>query len=198
MHEHGSLPRARQDGLLEETVGEELLLYDQNSHTAHCLSPIAACVWRHCDGERDLAELAVVAGVSEDLVADALHELRDKDLLAAEAELMQSTVAGVSRRDVIIRGARYGAAASAVPLIVSAIAATPAMASSGEEEVIVDEGENLQCKKQTNVPNCCKCYTACVEGKVVGYPTKFQCETFWCNDHGGLESFTESARCVSG
>jgi hypothetical protein len=41
MHEYGSLPRARRDGLLEETVGEELLLYDQESHTAHCLSPNA-------------------------------------------------------------------------------------------------------------------------------------------------------------
>ena len=54
MREHGSLPRARKEGLLEEAVGEELLLYDQDSHTAHCLSPIAACVWRHCDGERDV------------------------------------------------------------------------------------------------------------------------------------------------
>jgi hypothetical protein len=39
MHEYGSLPRARQDGLLEEAVGEELLLYDRNSHTAHLLEP---------------------------------------------------------------------------------------------------------------------------------------------------------------
>jgi hypothetical protein len=85
MHEHGSLPRARQDGLLEEAVGEELLLYDQESHTAHCLSPVAACVWRHCNGERDLAELAQLAGTSENLVADALRELREKDLLDAGA-----------------------------------------------------------------------------------------------------------------
>jgi hypothetical protein len=132
MHEHGSLPRARQDGLLVETAGEELLLYDQNTHTAHCLSPIAACLWRHCDGERDVAELAELTGVSEDLVADALHELREKDLLAAEPELMQSTIPGVSRREAIVRVARYGAAAAAGSMIVSATAATPAMASSGE------------------------------------------------------------------
>lgn len=132
MHEHGSLPRARQDGLLEEEVGEELLLYDQDSHAAHCLSPIAAYVWRHCDGERDVAELARLAGVSEGLVAGALHELREKDLLAAEPALMQSTVPGVSRREAIGRVARYGAAATAGSMIVSATAATPAMASSGE------------------------------------------------------------------
>ena len=133
MYEHGSQPRARQDGLLEETVGEELLLYDQNSHTAHCLSPVAACVWWHCDGGREIAELARLAGASENLVADALHELREKDLLEAEPELMQSAIPGESRREAIVRVVRYSAAATAGSMIVSATAATPAMASSGEE-----------------------------------------------------------------
>lgn len=138
MHEHGSLPRARKEGLLQDSVGEELLLYDQDSHTAHCLSPIAACVWRHCDGERDVTELAELAGASESLVADALQELREKELL--DAELPQSDVPGVSRREAIIRVARVGGAAAGASMIVSATAATPAMASSGE---------NLM---------CCQCY----------------------------------------
>jgi hypothetical protein len=67
------------------------------------------------------------------LVAGALHELREKDLLVAEPEFVQSTVSGVSRREAIVRAARYGAAAAAGSMIVSATAATPAMASSGEE-----------------------------------------------------------------
>ena len=132
MREHGSLPRARQDGLLEETVGEEPLLYDQNSHTAHCLRPIAACVWRHCDGDYDLAELAELAGVSENLVADALYELHEKDLLDAEPQPTQSTIPGESRREAIGRVVRYGAAAVTGSMIVSATAATPAMAGSTE------------------------------------------------------------------
>ncbi len=143
MHEYGSLPRAREDDLIEETVGEELLVYDRDSHTAHCLRPIAACVWRHCDGEHDLAGLAVVAGASEDLVAAALHELREKKLLEAEPQLTQSTISGESRREAIGRVARYGTAAAAAPLVVSAIVATPAMASSGEE-----------------VATCCQCFNA--------------------------------------
>lgn len=132
MHEDESLPRARRDGLLVETVGEELLIYDESSHTAHCLSLIAACVWRHCNGERDVTELAELAEVSESLVANALHELREKDLLDAEPQLTQSTDSGVSRREAIGQAARYGVAAVAGSLIVSATAATPAMASSGE------------------------------------------------------------------
>jgi hypothetical protein len=135
MHEYGSLPRAREDGLLEETIGEELLLYDLESHTAHCLTQIAACVWRRCDGEHDVTQLAQLAGADESLVAEALHELRERELVDAEPELMssESVVSGVSRREAIVRVARYGAAAAAGSMIVSATAATPAMASSGEE-----------------------------------------------------------------
>jgi hypothetical protein len=177
MHEHGSLPRARRDGLLEETVGEELLLYDRDSHTAHCLSPIAACIWRHCDGEQDITELAELAGVSESLVADALHELREKDLLVAEPELMQSTIPGVSRREAIGRVARYGVAAAAGSMIVSATAATPAMASSGETLM------------------CCQCYNeknekcACENG----YATDFN-----CNKHCAGVAGCESGNLASG
>jgi hypothetical protein len=172
MREYGSLPRARQNGLLEEVVGEELLLYDQNSHTAHCLSPIAACVWRHCDGARDLAELAVVSGVSEDLVADALHELRETDLLDAELEPTQSTVRGESRREAIGRVARYGTAAVAGSMIVSATAATPAMASSGELEVV--EGENVMCEGPA-IGNCCLCVGLCLSSRTAGFPNETQC-----------------------
>jgi Coenzyme PQQ synthesis protein D (PqqD) len=157
MHEYRSLPRARRDGLLEEAVGEELLLYDRGSHTAHCLSPVAAYVWRHCDGQRHVAELAELAGVSEDLVAGALRELREKDLLVAEPELMQSTVPGVSRREAIGRVGRYGAAAVAGSMIVSATAATPAMASSGEEILTGD----YECGGTVTL-NCCQCERACL------------------------------------
>jgi hypothetical protein len=149
MHEHGSLPRARRDGLLEETVGEELLLYDQSNHTAHCLSPVAACVWRHCDGEHNVSELAELAGTSKNLIADALHELREKDLLTGEPALTESAVPSVSRREAIVRVARYGAAVAGASMIVSATAATPAMASSGEEE-----RGCCQCVKPSNGGNC--------------------------------------------
>ena len=63
------------------------------------------------------------------MVAEALHELREKDLLVAEPELMQSTIPGESRREAIGRVARYGAAAAAGSMIVSATAATPEMTS---------------------------------------------------------------------
>jgi hypothetical protein len=185
MYEHGSLPRARQDGLLEETVGEELLLYDKSSHTAHCLSPIAACVWRHCDGARDIAELARLAGASEDLVAGALHELREKDLLDAEPELVQSAVPGESRREAIGRVARYGAAAAAGSLIVSATAATPAMASSGEEE----GGACVQ----LSLSSCCSCKASTGLGCKSDL-TRANCYSF-CGGQTMTQDFLENWAC---
>jgi hypothetical protein len=187
MHEHGSLPRARKDDLLEETVGEELLLYDRNSHTAHCLSPIAAGIWRHCDGERDVTKLAELTGASESLVADALHELREKDLLDAEPQLMQSTVSGISRREAIGRVARYGAAAAAGSMIVSATAATPAMASS--------TSFSADCVK--GFGSCCLCADG--EHGYNGLANEVTCaEKQFCGKYGGVkkEGFKETAFCV--
>jgi hypothetical protein len=181
MSQYGLPSRARHDGLLEETVGEELLLYDRDSHTAHCLSPIAACVWRHCDGDHDVAELAVLAGVSESLVADALHQLREKDLLVTEPAVMQSTVPGVSRREAIGRGVRYGAAAAAGSLIVSAIAATPAMASSGKGV----------CASQKGV-NCCVCSDVCITVTA----DKEECEESCNKDEEKFVTWEKSAKCV--
>jgi hypothetical protein len=152
MHEYGSLPRARRDGLLEEAAGEELLLYDQESHTAHCLSPAAASVWSLCDGEHDTTELATLTGLSASLVADALHELREKDLLVAQPQLTQSTVPGESRREAMVRVGRYGAAAVGGAMVVSAMAATPAMAAS--------EHTCCQCYEKPELKGPCTCSEA--------------------------------------
>jgi hypothetical protein len=187
MYEYGSLPRARRDGLLDETVGEELLLYDQNNHTAHCLSPVAACVWRHCDGERDVTELAELTAISANLVADALHELREKDLLDAEPALMQSAVPGISRREAIVRVGRVGASAAAATMIVSATAATPAMASSGE---------TTACEFQQGA-TCCKCNN----GECKSGLSTAQCQEFCTekdNMRGGLHDCLTNHICMGG
>jgi hypothetical protein len=189
MYEYGSLPRARQDGLLEEAVGEELLLYDRESHTAHCLSPIAACVWRHCDGEHDLTGLAELAGTSESMVADALHELREKDLLAAEPQLTESAVPGVSRREAIGRAARYGAAAAAGSMIISATAATPAMAESkGLKNCCQCRKKNVicECGIDMNATECQEfCESAC-KGNSAEVESKLELTNTKCN--GGTKT----------
>jgi hypothetical protein len=189
MYPHESPPRARKDGLLEETVGEELLLYDRDSHTAHCLSPIAAAVWRHCDGKRNVTELAELTGANQNLVANALQELREKDLLTAEPTLTQNPAPGISRREAIGRVARIGAAAAAAPLIVSATAATPAMASSGEEGCSNCRTE-MGCCRNADAVCCC-----CNNGTAVTQSTGNTC-TVPCGQRGGVFSETMGKEAV--
>ncbi len=55
-------PRAREDNLIVEPVGDELLVYDRDRHQAHCLSRATAFIWRRCDGEHSAKELTRILG----------------------------------------------------------------------------------------------------------------------------------------
>ncbi len=84
MHERERRPLARQDGLVIQDLGDEILIYDRDQDMAHCLGAGAAAIWRGCDGKSDVSALArLVSG--EDAPAQvvvALEELSDKGLLA--------------------------------------------------------------------------------------------------------------------
>jgi hypothetical protein len=86
--------------VLELDVGDGLILYNHDSSLVHHLNPSAALVWRRCDGESSVTELAaniagehglntpdvlrqVSAVIAEfdalDLVEDSLDLLRETD-----------------------------------------------------------------------------------------------------------------------
>src|SRR5262245_30009156 len=67
------IPKARQNQVLAEKVGDELVIYDQERHRAHRLNRTAALVWRNCDGQRAVSDL--VALLQQDLHAEADEEL---------------------------------------------------------------------------------------------------------------------------
>ena len=114
----GETPLARRDGLSIEELDDELLIYDRACDVAHCLTPLAASVWRACDGKRGLASLTTH---SADEVLAAVEELRQKRLLA------EPSPAGMSRRQMV---RRVAATAAAAPLVVSVLAPTAAHAQS--------------------------------------------------------------------
>jgi hypothetical protein len=116
MTDPNHLPSARKSGLSIQRLDDEVLVYDLERDVAHCLSPDAARVWEACDGVTPVAALATE--LSDELVADALGELAEKQLLE---EMPQ---AGLSRRRFM---GRVVATAAATPLIVS-VAAQPAAA----------------------------------------------------------------------
>lgn len=122
----GGLPQARRDGLVVRELPDEVLVYDPESHRAHCLNSTAAAIWRYCDGETTAEEIAfrlareIGEAVEEDVVWLALQDLGRLRLL--ETPVVRSTP-GLSRREIVRRGA-FVASALAVPTVFSLLAPT--------------------------------------------------------------------------
>ena len=127
------LPRMRVQGLVIDDLPEETLVYDLDRHKAHCLNRTAALVWRHCDGQTTVGEIArrlqheLDAPCNEDLVWLALRQLQQLHLLEQSITL-PSHWTGVSRRKMLRHVGL--AAAVAVPVIASIVSPTPVQAST--------------------------------------------------------------------
>jgi hypothetical protein len=110
-----------------------VLVYDLERDRAHCLNQTAAMVWKHCDGETDVATIArrmesqLHAPVDTQMVWYALEQL-GRDKLLEETIVPPAALAGMSRRQMV---RTLGlAAVVAVPLITSIVAPAPANAAS--------------------------------------------------------------------
>lgn len=121
-------PAARTSGLLVEHLGDETIIYDTERKEAHCLSPLAALVFAHCDGATSIAEMTKLINARGESayttanVVEAVGQLEARELLAPAPN-------GTSRREMLRRVAATGAAAAALPLITSIVAPTAALAS---------------------------------------------------------------------
>jgi hypothetical protein len=123
MAESESRPLARTERLVVQELGDETLVYDSETDVAHCLTEVAARVWKGCDGQHDLGALATLAACGKDSVVQAVGELRAKGLLIGDAAAVEGSASGgLSRRHALGRMATIGAGAVAIPLIFSATA----------------------------------------------------------------------------
>jgi len=135
MEQHPDFPKARHNDLLVEKVGDETILYDGQRQLAHSLNRSASIVWENSDGEHSVPELAQLVGAemgiepNDSVVEYALEKL-------ASANLLEDN--HVSRRDVVRRMTLAGAAALALPVVLSVVAPTEAMAASGQNS----QGQN--------------------------------------------------------
>src|SRR5215213_9223849 len=86
-------PSARTADLLVEEFGDELLIYDQRSDQAHCLTPAASRVWRACDGSTSVQQLGSALDLDAATLARALEELEACELLD------YGPATGVTRRE---------------------------------------------------------------------------------------------------
>jgi hypothetical protein len=145
---HGERPAARTRDVVVKAVGDEMLVYDLARHRAHSLNPVAAAVWRACNGTRDVPALAATAAaglghpVAPDAVRLALQDLGRAHLLTTPVE-----PAGLTRRELMRRLGT--AAAVALPLVTSVVAPTAAQAQSCR-----DEGQTCTSSSQCCGPIC--------------------------------------------
>lgn len=122
-------PRCRTDGLLERSMGDELVIYDTESHRAHALEPPAREVWRASDGRTSVREMvrrigergATPGGDPEDVVVRCLRLLDDAGLF--ETPLRLPDPSRVTRRRLL-------RAAAVAPLVASVAVPEPAAAQS--------------------------------------------------------------------
>jgi hypothetical protein len=128
-----AIPSTRKSGLFQENLGDEVVLYDHEAHRVHRLNRSMALVWEAVDGQRSVAEIARLLSQNtgcecdQDMVLVALRQLEREGLLTAPAvpaELLPS------RRELGRKFATAGISISALPVLASMMAPTPAMARS--------------------------------------------------------------------
>ncbi len=142
------IPLARTNNLLISQVGEEVIVYDRERDTAHCLNAMAARVWHYCDGQNTVEDIAKL--LEEDLEVSAdedvdwrglvwltLEELERFYLIQEylsqpiSSEVQSADALRVSRRKMIKTATLVGgfAIGSMFPLVKSIVAPYPAMAT---------------------------------------------------------------------
>lgn len=152
-------PQSRRSGLLLRELPDELVVYDQERHTAHCLNRTAALVFRHADGTRTPAELSALPGADAEVVRLALAQLEDAGLLEpSAAEPAAQAAEGMSRREV---ARRMGiAAAILLPAVATIVAPTPAEAAATCVTSCSGQPNGTPCTCLGENP----CFRSCVSG----------------------------------
>ena len=164
-------PRARTEGLVVKELDGEVLVYDLKRHQAHCLNPTAALVFRSCDGQTSVKEIArhlhskLKAPADERLVWLALDRLGRARLLEERTSPPPELVR-CSRREWMRKVGLVGGLTVLLPLVTSIVAPTPAEAAATCVASCAGQPFGTPCSS-TAPANCfCTCdgLGACVGG----------------------------------
>lgn len=121
---NGVVAQVRGPHLIVQELGDELVIFNRETKTAHMLNPEAAAVYRAAAGGTSIEDLAGVieGGNAEQRVAAATLAISE----LATVGVVDGTLPPVSRRSLL----RTIGAAAAVPTVISILAPTPAAAAS--------------------------------------------------------------------
>jgi Coenzyme PQQ synthesis protein D (PqqD) len=182
--ENGHIALARKRELIVKELSDEVLVYDLSDNKAHCLNQTAAFVWKHCDGENTVPEIAAMMAeewkkpVGEEIVWLALKQLSRAKLLeepvTATGESMRA-----SRRAVL---RKLGAAAALTPMVISLVAPTASAGASIPPVCLTCSsfaGGKTCPDVCNNVLGCCFNNASCDTGQggFLGRVTCSQCQT---------------------
>jgi hypothetical protein len=115
-------------------IDGETLVYDLARHRAHCLNAEAARVWRLCDGQTSVDQMATSvaeatgAAADEDLVWYALRRLNGARLIDGLREVAPARA--VTRRDLLQRLTAAGLGVLLLPTVASIVAPTTLQAQA--------------------------------------------------------------------
>jgi hypothetical protein len=122
--------RFQKKKLIARRIGDELLLFDEETSTAHCLNGIAGEMWMACERQCSAVEVADVlrprwpdmqkevvrASLSHTAAAGLLEETKDQETIS------------MSRRELV---RKLGITAAAVlPIVVTSVLIPPAAAAA--------------------------------------------------------------------
>ena len=133
-------------------VDGETLVYDLARHRAHCLNAEAARVWRLCDGQTSVDQMAASvaeatgAPADEELVWYALRRLNGARLIDGLREVAPARA--VTRRDLLQRLTAAGLGVLLLPTVASIVAPTTLQAQAS----CLPTG--APCSRSTG-PRCC-------------------------------------------
>jgi hypothetical protein len=153
-------PKARKVQLTVRELAEETLVYDLERHKAHCLNPTSAFIWKHCDGQTTIPEMARLVREElsvpnpEMMIRLALEQLSRRHLLE-DAIAPPSEAARLSRRDAL---KKLAVAAVVLPTVMTL---TARRAHAGFHLSKTLGGKDQPCGAPGLPPTCAAGLTCC-------------------------------------
>jgi hypothetical protein len=149
-----TLPKARANDLIESTVGDQVVVYDETTHQIHRLNSTMITVRGLCDGSRsvqDIAhELAKRTGEawSVHTIVMSIEQLQEAGLLEPGSHVPPATRRSFRERRTSRR--TLAAGAIALPMIFSASAA-----SAGTISSLTATACFIECSSNQQCSGCC-------------------------------------------
>lgn len=163
-----NLPKARTRDIVIQELENETLIYDLKANKALCLNQTSATVWKYCNGENSVAEIADKLSVefkkfvSEEVVKFAIEQLNKENIIENQAEI-STHFSTFSRREAI---RRIGLTSAVMLPIISSVTAPTALQAQSV------------CLANGTVRTCPNTAPGCVE--ILMSPQIFRCPDAAC------------------